>query len=86
VPEVKNKASVKTPIDAFVLAKLEEKGLVPDPAAATRPTCVASDYDLIGLPPTSEQVDTFVKACDNAALADSLAARSGRPAGNLEAV
>ena len=31
VPEVKNRQWVKTPIDAFVLAKLEAKGLTPNP-------------------------------------------------------
>ena len=86
VPEVKNKAWVKNPIDAFVLAKLEEKGLQPNPAAGHETFLRRVYYDLIGLPPTSEQVDAFVKACDNAALADSLAARTGRPSGNLEAV
>ncbi len=86
VPEVKNKAWVKNSIDAFVLAKLEEKGLQPNPAAGPEAFLRRVYYDLIGLPPTSEQVDAFVKACDNAGLADSLAARTGRPAGNLEAV
>ncbi len=86
VPEVKNKAWVKNVIDSFILAKLEEKGLMPNPAAGHETYLRRVYYDLIGLPPTSEQVDAFVKACDNAALADSLAARSGRPAGNLEAV
>ena len=74
VPEVKNKAWVKNSIDAFVLAKLEEKSLQPNPAAGPEAFLRRVYYDLIGLPPTSEQVDAFVKACDNAGLADSLAA------------
>ena len=86
VPEVKNKAWVKNPIDAFVLAKLEEKGIQPNPVANPESFLRRLSYDLIGLPPTSEQVEGFVKAYENALLADSLAARTGRPAGAAEAV
>ena len=86
VPAVKNQAWVKNPIDAFVLAKLEEKGIQPNPAANPEAFLRRLSYDLIGLPPTSEQVDAFVKAYDAAQMSDSLAARSGRPAGAAEAV
>ena len=86
VPDVKGKTWVRNPIDAFVLAKLEDKGIQPNSAANPESFLRRLSYDLIGLPPSSEQVDAFVKACDNAALADSLAARTGRPAGNVEAV
>ena len=58
VPAVKNAAA--NPIDAFVLAKLEEKGLHAA-AAADRITLARRAYfDLHGLPPTPEQVDEFV--------------------------
>ena len=86
VPEVKNKAWVKTPIDAFILAKLEEKGLQPNPAASPESFLRRVSYDLIGLPPTSEQVDAFEKAVQTAQMVDSAAVRAGKPAGAVEAV
>jgi hypothetical protein len=60
VPEVKDKGWVKTPIDAFVLAKLEAKGLKPVAPAERAALCRRAYYDLTGLPPTPEQVDAFV--------------------------
>ena len=86
VPEVKNKAWVKTPIDAFILAKLEEKGLQPNPSASPESFLRRVSYDLIGLPPTSEQVDVFEKAIQAAQIADTMALRAGKPAGAVEAV
>jgi hypothetical protein len=86
VPEVKNKAWVRTPIDAFVLAKLEEKGLQPNPAASPESFLRRVSYDLIGLPPTSEQVDAFEKAVLAAQGADAMALRSGKPADAVDAV
>ena len=86
VPEVKNKAWVKNTIDAFVLAKLEEKGLQPNPAAGPESFLRRVSYDLTGLPPTSEQVDSFEKAIQAAQIADTMALRAGKPAGGVEAV
>ena len=60
VPAVKNKAWVKNPIDAFILAQLEEKGLAPAPAADRRTMIRRAYYDLTGLPPTPEEIDAFV--------------------------
>lgn len=52
---------VRNPIDAFVLAKLQEKGLTPA-ALADRLMLVRRAYfDLLGLPPTPEQVDAFLR-------------------------
>jgi hypothetical protein len=86
VPEVKNRAWVKTPIDAFVLAKLEEKGLQPNPAANPEAFLRRVSYDLIGLPPTSEQVDAFEKAIQAAQISDTMALRAGKPTGAVEAI
>ena len=86
VPEVKNKAWVKTPIDAFILAKLEEKGLQPNPAASPESFLRRVSYDLVGLPPTSEQVDAFEKAIAAAQISDNMALRAGKPANGVEAV
>ncbi len=85
-PEVKNKAWVKGPIDAFVLAKLEAAGLVPNPAADPEALLRRMSYDLLGLPPTADQVIAFTRAHDAAAAADAAAVRRGTPANNVDAV
>jgi hypothetical protein len=60
VPKVRQTAWVRTPIDTFILAKLEEKGLTPAPEA-DRPTLIRRlTYDLHGLPPTPDEIDAFV--------------------------
>ena len=61
LPEIKNADQVRTSIDSFVLAQLEEKGWKLQPEAA-RPTLIRRAYfDLIGLPPTPEEVQAFVE-------------------------
>ena len=59
-PTVKN-AWARTDIDRFVLAKLEAKGLKPAVDAERRVLIRRLYYDLIGLPPTPEEVDAFEK-------------------------
>ncbi len=59
-PVVKNAARVRNPIDAFVLAKLEEKGLGFSPEADRVTLIRRLTFDLHGLPPTPEDVDAFV--------------------------
>src|SRR4051812_48241196 len=63
-PKVKNAAWVRNPIDAFVLAKLEEKGLTPTAPADRVALARRVYYDLTGLPPTPEQIDAFVNDKD----------------------
>ena len=59
-PAVKQQQVVRNPIDAFVLAELEKKGLS-FAAPATGRTLVRRVYfDLIGLPPTPEEIDEFL--------------------------
>ena len=61
LPEVKNSRWVQTPVDSFVLAKLEEKKIKPAAVADRRTLIRRLSYDLLGLPPTSEDVVAFVK-------------------------
>ena len=51
----------RNPIDAFVLAKLSDKGLSPAPRADRRTLIRRAYFDLIGLPPTAEEVEAFEK-------------------------
>ncbi|HLK58529.1 MAG TPA: PSD1 and planctomycete cytochrome C domain-containing protein [Chthonomonadaceae bacterium] len=60
VPIVKNRSWVKSPIDAFVLAPLEAKGLKPAPPADKRTLIRRATYDLIGLPPTPAEIEAFL--------------------------
>jgi mono/diheme cytochrome c family protein len=59
-PVVKNKTWVRNPIDAFIAAGQEAHGFVPA-SEADRVTLIRRlSFDLIGLPPTPEEVDAFV--------------------------
>lgn len=60
VPKVKNSAWVKSPIDAFILAKLEEKNLQPAPAADKLTLLRRATFDLTGLPPTETEIKDFL--------------------------
>ncbi|MBX9680392.1 MAG: DUF1553 domain-containing protein [Gemmataceae bacterium] len=60
IPEVKNKAWVRNPIDAFVLSRLEREGLTPSPEADRVTLIRRLHNDLTGLPPTAAEVDAFV--------------------------
>ena len=60
IPTVKNAAWVTNPIDAFILARLEAKGLSPNPPADKRQLVRRLYYDLTGLPPTPAEVEAFV--------------------------
>ena len=61
-PQVRNVRWVKTDIDRFILAKLEEARLAPAPPADPRTLIRRMSFDLTGLPPTSEETEQFVKA------------------------
>jgi hypothetical protein len=61
-PTVQATNRVQSPIDAFLLAKLEAKGLGYAPPAEPRTLLRRFYYDLIGLPPTAAETEAFEKS------------------------
>ena len=59
-PEVQDASWPKSSIDYFVLAKLEQRGLRPVESADKRTLLRRATFDLIGLPPTIDQIDVFL--------------------------
>jgi hypothetical protein len=58
---VKNSRWIRNPIDAFVLARLEKEKILPSPEANRATLIRRLSFDLIGLPPTAEEVRAFVQ-------------------------
>jgi hypothetical protein len=74
-PEIRNPQSeIRNPIDAFIVAKLAEKGLPQSPAADRRTLIRRLYFDLIGLPPTPGEVEAFVAGPPSLPLSVSLSA------------
>jgi mono/diheme cytochrome c family protein len=61
LPRVKGAVWVRNPIDSFVLARLEREGLRPSPEAGQATLLRRVTFDLTGLPPTSAEVESFLK-------------------------
>ncbi len=59
IPAVKNRAWCVTPVDAFVLEKIEAKGMVPSGIAEKETLLRRATFDLIGLPPTLKEIEDF---------------------------
>ncbi len=60
VPAVKSVDRVRTPIDAFLLARLEREGLSFSVEADAVTLIRRASFDLLGLPPTPDEVDEFL--------------------------
>ena len=59
-PAVKDSSWCRTPLDHFVLAKLQEKQLTPHAAASRERLIRRAYFDVLGLPPTPAEIDQFV--------------------------
>ena len=68
VPQVKHHRRVRTPIDAFLLRRLEQQQLSFSPDADRRTFIRRATFDLTGLPPTPEDVRRFIDDKDPAAV------------------
>ena len=66
-PEVTRAAWVRTPVDRFVLAKLEAKGIAPNDAASRRVLIRRASFDLLGVPPNPAETEAFINDADPAA-------------------
>ncbi|GAB4134869.1 MAG: PSD1 and planctomycete cytochrome C domain-containing protein [Planctomycetaceae bacterium] len=60
LPNVRNRKWVRTPIDTFILSRLEAQGLKPAPEADRRTLIRRLTFDLTGLPPTVEEIREFL--------------------------
>jgi Protein of unknown function (DUF1553)/Protein of unknown function (DUF1549) len=87
IPAVRDRAWVRTPIDAFILARLEKAGIKPSPPADRRTLLRRIYLDLIGLPPTLEEQrafladespDAFAKVVDHLLASPQYGERWGR--------
>lgn len=61
IPAVQDSAWVRNPIDAFVLSKLEARGIQPAPEVSPRVWLRRLSFDLLGLPPAPDAVDRFLE-------------------------
>ncbi|MEY3457675.1 MAG: hypothetical protein RL215_832 [Planctomycetota bacterium] len=61
IPDSTGSSWVKTPIDAFILQRMQAAGVVPAVAADRRTLLRRAAYDLTGLPPSAAEVEAFVR-------------------------
>ncbi len=79
LPDVQDEAWARNEIDRFVLARLEAEGLRPSGAADPRTLVRRVTFDLIGLPPSSDEVARFLRAPSASAFAQVVDGLLGRP-------
>ncbi|MDB6123534.1 MAG: Protein of unknown function (DUF1553)/Protein of unknown function (DUF1549)/Planctomycete [Pedosphaera sp.] len=60
LPTIKNRRWTETPVDNFILSRLEGKGITPSPRADKRTLIRRASFDLTGLPPKPEEVEAFI--------------------------
>jgi cytochrome c553 len=60
IPAVKNRGWIRNEVDAFILSRLEEKNLRPSPPAEPVALLRRVYFDLIGLPPSPQEIDAFL--------------------------
>jgi mono/diheme cytochrome c family protein len=60
-PAVRTGGWVRNPVDRFILARLEKEGIAPSPEADPFTLLRRLHLDLIGLPPTPEEIDRFAR-------------------------
>jgi mono/diheme cytochrome c family protein len=72
VPRVKNSDWVRNPIDAFALARMESHGILPAPPVSKRVLLRRLYFDLIGLPPTPQEMRQFFEDSPSEARADAV--------------
>jgi hypothetical protein len=60
LPEVKRQEWVRNPIDQFIVARQENEGVLPSPEASKRDPLRRVTFDLTGLPPTLEELESFL--------------------------
>jgi mono/diheme cytochrome c family protein len=58
-PPVQNETWPRTPIDRFILSKLEAAGVQPNPPISRRQLIRRAYFDLVGLPPTPQEIEAF---------------------------
>jgi hypothetical protein len=75
-PKVRDAGWLQTPVDAFILAELEKKNIQPAPAAPPAVLLRRLYFDLIGLPPTPEEMDGFTREVDASAKPQAAIARA----------
>jgi hypothetical protein len=60
-PKIATNDWIRNPIDAFVLEKLQQNHLKPSPAASRLTLLRRASFDLLGLPPSPEQIEAFLR-------------------------
>ncbi len=60
VPRLASSDWIRSPVDSFIMQKFATRGLTPAPPAAKRDLIRRATYDLLGLPPTEEEIAAFV--------------------------
>ncbi|MGE0887266.1 MAG: PSD1 and planctomycete cytochrome C domain-containing protein [Blastocatellales bacterium] len=60
LPSVNNKAWSRSPVDSFILSRIEKNGLTPSPEAEKTTLLRRLSLDLTGLPPSLKEIDDFL--------------------------